>query len=568
MVLNKRFCVDGLTLILTLAVLAVLYWACVDDQIIGFTRDDGIYALTAKAMASGHGFTLPHLPGTPAQIRYPFGYPLLLALGWLINPQFPANMPLLHALTIGFTLAGLGMVFATVRWLKQGPTWLASLITLLVGGNFYFVFAGTQLLSEGPYLFWSVLTVFIAGRLWGQATKPSLRSVVLIAALSVITFHTRTMGLVLILAVALWLLSRRFYKAMGLYSLGCFLLGPLPWFWWVNTHQPANAMSAFTFIWFNPYTDYSTAFKSLFSLGMYWPQLVGSTGMFFHNFLETFFPFITTFLQVYAQPWHLLQTPYAVKAFVVFQLLCSYALPGFFILKGISVLRVACVKRHLQGLSIVGLYVAGYLLLTLLWNFESQMARFIAMVSPWLWCWLLLPVVNKLTVPWQKAVVPVVLIGLLFVLNLYPSWVSVRFLAKARHSHWVDGGEFPDLWPDYQAAYQYIKTSTPPKALVATAFEMPLALYSGHPVLNMYLTNLPISFTRNNSVKQSLDILMQGIDHFKVRYLLLDPQQQDHKVQETDNSVIKDLIARYPKRFRLVYLAPNSFVSVYQVLNQ
>ena len=47
--------------------------------LVGVFYDDGLYAGLATALASGHGYVHPHLPGMPACIHYPPLYPLVLA---------------------------------------------------------------------------------------------------------------------------------------------------------------------------------------------------------------------------------------------------------------------------------------------------------------------------------------------------------------------------------------------------------------------------------------------------------------------------------------------------------
>jgi hypothetical protein len=64
----------------------------VDGQPVGAIRDDSMYVLLAKALATGQGYRWLHLPGTPAAIHFPPGYPAMLALLWTLFPAFPGNV--------------------------------------------------------------------------------------------------------------------------------------------------------------------------------------------------------------------------------------------------------------------------------------------------------------------------------------------------------------------------------------------------------------------------------------------------------------------------------------------
>ena len=59
-----------------------LGWVCVMPVVCGSFQDDGIYVVTAKSLAEGRGYRLIHLPGEPAQTKYPILYPAMLAAVW------------------------------------------------------------------------------------------------------------------------------------------------------------------------------------------------------------------------------------------------------------------------------------------------------------------------------------------------------------------------------------------------------------------------------------------------------------------------------------------------------
>src|SRR5438046_7882165 len=62
-------------------------------RLVGLHHDDAVYAITARALADGHGYRLTNLPGEPPQTKYPPVLPGLLAATWNLVPDFPANLP-------------------------------------------------------------------------------------------------------------------------------------------------------------------------------------------------------------------------------------------------------------------------------------------------------------------------------------------------------------------------------------------------------------------------------------------------------------------------------------------
>src|SRR5262245_1204078 len=81
-----------LYLLIILFLSAPLYCALLAPQRFGGYHDDGIYATTAKALATGQGYRIISLPSEPAQTKYPPLYPLLLSLIWRVYPRFPENV--------------------------------------------------------------------------------------------------------------------------------------------------------------------------------------------------------------------------------------------------------------------------------------------------------------------------------------------------------------------------------------------------------------------------------------------------------------------------------------------
>src|SRR6476659_10998543 len=118
---------------------------------IGVAQDDGLYMILAKAISKGRGYRFINLPGAPAGVHYPPGYPLLLAgLSWL-SGGIPGN-PFVFA-AANMVLLGIAAAFAYVlaRFLGMGR----ALASVCVAAGFLMppaIWMITALFSEPMWL--------------------------------------------------------------------------------------------------------------------------------------------------------------------------------------------------------------------------------------------------------------------------------------------------------------------------------------------------------------------------------------------------------------------------------
>ncbi len=162
-----------MSIVLTFAV--VLYIVAMQPDMLGFYHDDGVYAVTGKALAEGKGYRIISLPGEPVQMTYPVFYPLVLSVVWRIFPDFPANIPALKAPSIIFTLL---FLFATYHYLTRrnyASKRMALAIVLMTAINPWMVWAATMAMSEALYCLVTVLALWVTelfiSKTWGGKRK-------------------------------------------------------------------------------------------------------------------------------------------------------------------------------------------------------------------------------------------------------------------------------------------------------------------------------------------------------------------------------------------------------------
>lgn len=209
--------------------------ANVTPHLIGVFFDDALYALVAKAIATGQGFVYPQLPGTPPAIHYPPAYPLLLAVVWKIAPPFPEStmwLKLVNPLVLGLGAAG---AFRVGRQLLPWPA--AAVAALVLLG---FVSVPMQVLTNVLFSEPLFMATMFAGLLAAHALMQGAggpRPAILAGALTGLVILTRTVGGVLLPALLLALAFERRWRDAALVLVTTVLV-VLPWQLFVWKHAP------------------------------------------------------------------------------------------------------------------------------------------------------------------------------------------------------------------------------------------------------------------------------------------------------------------------------------------
>jgi len=150
--------------LLVWAVLVVAaYLAAWRAPAVGFFHDDGLYAVTAKALAEGQGYRITSLPTPIPQTKYPVLFPALLSIVWRAYPAFPANLPWLKLVPLVSVLLWLAL---SVTWLRQRgatPT-EARFIVAAAASTGWAIFLSSTLLSEALFGAMVVAALVLAHR--------------------------------------------------------------------------------------------------------------------------------------------------------------------------------------------------------------------------------------------------------------------------------------------------------------------------------------------------------------------------------------------------------------------
>jgi hypothetical protein len=203
----------------------------------GVFQDDGAYVVLAKALAQGDGYRYINLPNAPGATHFPPLYPLLLAGLWKIGPEFPANVQMFkfaNALLLGLAAAG---AFVLARRRLGMATWTAASVAAAACICAPLIGIARMVLSEPTFLALLCPVVFLVER---SADKEDMRAAAVAGLVSGALGLLRSLGMFLIPATALALLTRRRWRDAAM-VVACGALVLAPWQMWTAAHSAALA---------------------------------------------------------------------------------------------------------------------------------------------------------------------------------------------------------------------------------------------------------------------------------------------------------------------------------------
>jgi hypothetical protein len=207
----------------------------IDPSPVGAVHDDAGYVVLARSLATGHGYRNLNLPGSPASIHVPPGYPAFLALLWWADPVFPNNLVLFKAANL--VLLGLAAVllarFAQSRVLDAAWAVGTGVVAAI---SIPMLIVGSLLLSEALFF---LVVIALLPALESFAERPSAvwRALALGAGIAVCSL-VRSHGIALLPGVLLVLAVRRRWRDAALVTAAT-IVCLAPWQVWAGLHAGA-----------------------------------------------------------------------------------------------------------------------------------------------------------------------------------------------------------------------------------------------------------------------------------------------------------------------------------------
>ncbi len=204
---------------------------------LGALGDDGVYVVTARALASDEGYRIASLPDGPWQTKYPILFPLALAALMKAGPDFPANLPLITAfcwaLLPVFLL--LSRRLAADFGLSERQSWLA---VAMLGLNPMVLLMSASAMPEILFSCFLTASLVLVGRAAGKDPGPGTA---LAAGLcGAAAYLTKTSALPLLVTAPAYLLWRRQGRKAAAF-VGGMLPAVAAWACWTFTHNTPAA---------------------------------------------------------------------------------------------------------------------------------------------------------------------------------------------------------------------------------------------------------------------------------------------------------------------------------------
>jgi len=266
--------------VLLVSLVAKPIWDSRDQWHWGQGMDDGIYWVTAKALATGEGYRVLSLPGAPRAVKFPPLYPLYLSLAWRLHPEFPGNLKTAATLQALLLPVYLALLLTLLRQL--GFSWRrAFLVAALTAVTFQFTMAAAMLFSEllcGCFLLAAFLAIEHSVR---EAGSRALWWALAGSVLGGLAYLTRNAALPLLVATPIFLLIRKRRELIP-YALLAAVPMAAAWHAWVFLYSGASADTS--------NASYFSEYLQIIRVHGFWQNLLQQASTLSGSVAENFFP--------------------------------------------------------------------------------------------------------------------------------------------------------------------------------------------------------------------------------------------------------------------------------------
>jgi len=510
------------------------YWFAFRAPAVGTYHDDGIYLVTAKALAEGEGYRILSLPGELLQTKYPILFPAVLSAAWKMYPKFPENALFLKTIPFLSAILWLWLSYRMIRE-ETGARGVALGIVLLTAASSWVVYFSTTFMSETFFAFlvaWALirlkrLEVLVDQDATGKiGWSPLLFSTVLVAA----AFLTRTIGVSLVAAGAVALFLKQKYVPGVLFLFGCAVL-IAPWLLWQTV-----------------YGGSIRAIDSYYSLSNY-----NSWNILFNFTMEQkIHVFFINLRRIIFSPMSLLSLNYnSVGLFfsiVIMLLTCS----GF-------------IRNARRNIGSLHLFILFYIGITILWAWPPE--RFLLPMMPFLLLFAykdLSRICNRVykqgNAPAYISLVLAVFLGVQMIGGLLS---STRETLK-RHTVSFPSGQ--DDWRPIRELLDWARQNTPEDSVLLGNLDPVYYLYTGRKAVRGFSADPFLLFYSRTpeAALGGVPDLIQRIMVHRISYIVRTPSRFFME-GPIFNGILDRLLSDYPEAFHVVKVSSDSSGEIIEV---
>jgi len=509
------------------------YWSS-NKEALGLFHDDGIYAVVAKSLSEGSGYRIISLPTAPDQTKYPFLYSFVLSWLWSLDAKFPDNIGLLKAANAGFLAAVFVLSYLFYRRHVAGEESESLLFAVLVSIN-PAVFSFTDFTVSDILLLLLSLSAFVTVDV-SVHSKPRLDSVVLLAVIVALACLTRSAAVPLALAGAVHFTWSKRYRDLTLY-ICLVLLFIIPWGLWVITRSSHAVSSLLRY-----YVSYSSEPPAFIIM---WADPFGALEIVWGNLR------------------------YILAALdLIFQ---SRMIPGL-LLPVCLILALGLWWSFNDQSAFLRSYILLYLALVVAWPFNPQ--RYLIPLIPAIYFFLFRGVhaaeahLNDLTTSEtrKKILCHLVRVTFAIVVMLHVGWISHYLFSKdvATTRVWF-GAEVPASWRGFSETFQWVRSHTDDRSVLATFYDPMYYLYTGRRAIRPGFHKPQTYFYPYGRAVADIGTVNEIKSELKslgVRLLVIDPLD-GFEEGRTYQRFFNELIRSYRNRPKLMFISSDSKHMIY-----
>ena len=510
-----------------------MYWIAFKAPAVGFYHDDGIYLVTAKALAEGRGYRIISLPDGPPQTKYPILFPAVLSVAWKIFPNFPDNALFLKTIPLLSAILWLWLSYRLIRE-ETGSHDVALWIVLLTAASSEVVFFSTTFMSETFFACFATGALIWLKRLEGTGSGerggwPLFLSTGLVAA----SFLTRTVGVPLVAAGAVSLFHKRKYVPCLMYLFGFAILAA-PWFWWQAI-----------------YSALGNATDSYYTLSNY-----KSWNILFHFTAEQkLHVVLMNLFYIICYPIYFIYVKNSAVSFFISIVFVLLVLSGF-------------VRDIYKSVRSLNLFIFFHFCLLVMWVWPPR--RFILPILPLLLLYSYKEfsrICDRIspsgTVRTYASLVAVVLLGTQLIYGLVVSTgetIRRQAVSFAPLKHPLDD------WKGLRDLFDWIRQNTPPDSILLGSLDPTYYLYTGRKAVRGFDMDPYLLFYSRESETALGDVpdIVQRIVTYRVNYIIRTPSMY-FKGAMIFNGIIDQLMSRYPEALHLVKEGSDPSYKIYEV---
>jgi hypothetical protein len=500
---------------------------------IGYMHDDGVYMVTARALAKGHGYLIESLPNNLPQTKYPILYPAVLSVLWKWIPD--TDTAVLASKVFSLVCCGVWLWLVTRYVRRQFTDQLtADWILFFTAAAPWVVFLSASALPDMLFAVCSTAAILLLLKATGgdgSRVTPLVTAGIVAAAgaLAAAGFLLRSAGIALI-AAGIVILVRRSWKHAALFAGTCFLLC-LPWLLW-QASQPAPV---------DPVQLYYS--KSSYARG----HIFAGYG------LTQMFMIATMNLLMLANSYgSSLQSLPVTTSFIGGLLLLGITAVGWF--------RAGRSSRW----DAVSIWVLFYTGLLICWAWPPY--RYATLVLPFYLVYL----AKRLQEHEWTVERPKVARGILATLGVVALATTILGARTTLQTGTPTGWGTADRWPESRELAEWIKANTPADAVVSGNLDPTLYLVGERKAIRVFYHmpyDLFYGLNEEAASSGSTEDIRRHFQHNRISYVVLTPMN-GFKEGESFLKVFEQLRAQKPGAFRLVKQLPTPGYSIYQVDSQ